>query len=156
MNDEEITYCPKNTEGKLKILVDENSLDPNLIKYLKKIFNVKMAVKNKGLDDYNVLYGQARNESRVILTNDQDFWNNKYPFEQAIGILIIPNKDADVTIKILKKFFVKLGKMYDMGRYCNDRWGGLKVKVQQNGFILKYKNEDGSIHTEDHDYTANE
>lgn len=152
MNEEEIE-CPKNTEGKLKILIDENRLDKNLIKYLKKIFNVKMAVKNIGLDDYNVLYGQAKKESRVILTNDQDFWNdNKHPFEQAIGILIIPNKDADVTIEILKKFFDKLGKMYGMGRYCNDRWSGLKFKVQQKGFILKYKNEDGSIYNEDYDY----
>lgn len=144
MNEEEIE-CYKKAEGKLKILVDENRLDKNLIKFLKKRFNVRMAVKNKGLDDKNV-YGQAMKESRVILTNDLDFWNNiNFPMHQTTGIIIITESDTNETINTLEKFFEKIGEKVGIGRNCNAWWIGTKVKVRKTGFTWKYLNEDGSI-----------
>ncbi len=153
MNEEEIE-CFKKVEGKLKILVDENRLDEKLIKALKKIFNVKKAIKNKGLDDNNVMYQQAMKDSRVILTNDSDFWDdNKFPMNKTIGIINITTKDTDETIIALKKFFDKFGEMVGFARSCNDGyWIGTKVKVQKKGFIWKYINEDDSISKEIIDY----
>ncbi len=146
MNEEEIVWeCFKKSEGKLRILVDENRLDQNLIKFLRKKFNVRMALKNKGLDDYNV-YEQAMKESRVILTNDGDFWDdNKFPMHQTLGIIIVTAKDTKETITALEKFFNKLGEMSGMGRSCNYWWFGTKVKVQKTGFTWKYINEKGTI-----------
>ncbi len=139
MNEEEIE-CYKNKEGKLKILLDENRLDEKLIKALKKIFNVKKAIKNKGLDDNNVMYQQAMKDSRVILTNDRDFWkDDKFPMNETKGIIIIAIKDTDEAIIALKKFFDKFGEITGFGRSCNEGyWIRTKVNVQKTGFAWRY------------------
>jgi hypothetical protein len=113
-------------------------LDENLIKSLEKKFNVKMAVKNKGLDDKHV-HIQAIKESRVILTNDDHFWDNKKcPMQETRGIIIIPPKNTDETNKTLDTFFINLYNQYGICRYCNRWWFGIKVKVQETRFIMKY------------------
>lgn len=152
-NEESIewTECPtKTTEGKLKILVDENKLDENLIKSLEKKFNVKKAVKNIGLDDKHV-HTQAITEFRVILTNDKHFWDDKIcPLQNTTGIIIIPEKDTDETIKILDTFFINLYNLWGICRYCNKgSWFGRKVKVQKKGFTWKYITYDGKIYRDE-------
>ncbi len=150
MNEEEIECVRgKTAEGKLKILVDENRLDNNLIKSLEKKFNVNMAVKNRGLDDKHV-HIQAITESRAILTNDGHFWDNKKcPMQETKGIIIIPPNDTDETIKTLDTFFKNLYKLFGICRYCNGWWMGKKVKVQKTGFTWKYITYDGNISREE-------
>ncbi len=148
MNDEktEINECTKSCPGKLKILVDENRCDESLIKQLRKKFNVKKAVKNKGLDDKNVMYNQAVKECRVILTNDQDFYDDhKFPMHLTNGVIIITPKDTEGTIIALEKFLHTLDeKGYKLSRSCNFWWIGTKAKVQKTEFTLKHINKDGS------------
>lgn len=141
MNDEEteVYECYKSCTGKLKILVDENRLNKNLIEFLEKKFNVKKAVKNKGLEDKNVMYSQSMKEHRVILTNDQDFYDDhKFPMHQTNGIIIITQKDIEETIIALEKFLHTLDeKGYKLSRGCNIWWIGTKSKVQKTEFTLK-------------------
>jgi predicted nuclease of predicted toxin-antitoxin system len=150
MNEEEMECAQgKRAEGKLKILVDENILDKNIIKSLEKKFNVKMAVKNRGLEDKNV-HTLAITESRVILTKDGHFWDNiKFPMQKTPGIIIIPETDTDETIKILDTFFKKLYNRHGICRYCNGWWIGTKVKVQKTGYTWRCITNDGSISPEE-------
>lgn len=135
----EVYECYKNCPGILKILLDENRQEPNLIKFLEKNFNVKMAVKNKGLGDKNVMHSQAKKEHRVILTNDQDFYNDhKFPMHETNGIIITHPQDTDRTIIALEKFLHTLDKKgYKLSRTCNLWWIGMKSKVNETEFTLK-------------------
>ncbi len=145
MNDEETEEyeCTKNCPGKLKILVDENMLDDSLIKKLEKKFNVKKVIKNKGLDDKNVMYNQAMKERRVILTNDQDFYDDhKFPMHQTCGIIYITPKDIEGTTIALEKFLHTLDeKGYKLSRSCNFWWIGTKAKVLKTEFIIKFNGD---------------
>ncbi len=136
---EEEYQCYKTTNGKLKILVDENILNEKFIKVLRKKFNVKKAIKNRGLDDKNVMFGQAKKDFRVILTKDNDFWNdNKFPMNKTTGIIIITTQDIDKSIIALKKFLHTLDvEGYDFSRSCNHWWNGIKVRIRETGYTIK-------------------
>jgi len=141
---DESLEMPPGPHKKLKLLADANIPKP-LVDELRAYGVSVDYVLELGIashPDENVRQ-LARRLGKVILTMDADFWNDrKHHLRKSPGIIFvnIPPDQVVKAINGLARFYALFASTYPL-----DWWYETKVRVTENGFVIRSPTWDGNI-----------
>ncbi len=141
---EKAPRTPPGPHKKLKLYVDINVPEP-LVQELRSAGLTLQSARQYGTasrPDENI-YQEARERGLVLLTMDSDFWQDrKHPLQTTAGIIFVdvspdaPEKACDA----LARFYRSFAKYFPL-----DWWSGMKARLSEHGFILRFRTWDGQI-----------
>jgi predicted nuclease of predicted toxin-antitoxin system len=89
---------------KVPLLLDEN-LEADLAAQLRTVDYLKVTIGWLQASD-EMVWGEARRTKQVIVTTDEDFWNDrKYPLAQSPGVIIVAGRSAEEKVESLAVAF---------------------------------------------------
>ena len=89
---------------KVPLLVDEN-LEAAFVAELRAIDFMKVTVGQSGIPD-EAVWATARRSKLVIVTGDEDFWDDRrFPLIQSPGVIIVAGSNAEQRIDSLATAF---------------------------------------------------
>jgi predicted nuclease of predicted toxin-antitoxin system len=135
---------PRGPHKKLKLYVDMNVPEP-LIQELRSTgltIHLARIRGSAGRPDQNI-YQEARKRGLVLLTMDRDFWkDSEHPLQMTAGIIFVdisPDK-YEKACDALARFYAMFAKHYPL-----DWWNGMKARIYEHGFVLRYHTWDGQV-----------
>ncbi len=85
----------------------------------------------------------ARREHRVLLTFDQDFWDDrKHPLQKAPGIIVLATSPSDIdsALRAFALVYAAFAKQLP-----GDWWSEMKVRASPETFTLRLRAHDGQV-----------
>lgn len=92
--------------------------------------------------DQNI-YQLAKKRGKVLLTMDRDFWDDrKHPLQKGRGIIFvdISPDQPDKAINGLAVFYAWFARRWPL-----DWWEGMKARIREYGFVIRYHTWEGKI-----------
>lgn len=142
---EDLSWLKDQFRRAAKWLADEN-IHPSIVEWMRSEgMNVRTAEELglKGKDD-NAVFALARKHDRMILTSDEDFWDDlKFPIDMCPGIVII---SQDVSDREIATEMLNLREVIFPFREISER---SKIKLEGSGRVwVKSRSHDtGKITT---------
>lgn len=128
---------------KLRIFLDQNipqQLRDEIISSTK--FKAFEEVKFSNREDKEI-YSYCSRDKTLILTADDDFWNDtNFPLAQSPGVVIISPVAPRADIDSLIAFFASFDLIGGIRRFP-DFARKMKFKISQSGYALKYISYEG-------------
>lgn len=90
---------------------------------------------------------RTRQQHRVLLTLDRDFWNDRqHPLGQSPGIIFvdIPPDQPERAIDGLARFYGLFARYFPL-----NWWEGMKARVSEHRFVIRCYTWDGQISEEE-------
>lgn len=89
----------------------------------------------------NTIVSRARKLERVLLTFDNDFWNdNKFPLQKIPGIILIDIPSSRIS-DALKSFWL----VYETFARFQGNWYQMKIRALDNRYFMKGVSWDGDL-----------
>ncbi len=91
----ELPIDPAWRHRKTRLLCDEQ-LEAEFVDYIRKMRGVRVIETRKRSDDHDDVWNRARRDGAVILTADDDFWDErKHPTSESPGLIVVGGRGAD-------------------------------------------------------------
>ena len=75
------------------------------------------------------VFSFAWRERRIILTHDEDFWNDRFPFHRNPGVVILPDAGPSVLLRALSNMLTTVGRSADL-------YEGGKLRFSGDGTLV--------------------
>lgn len=139
---------PTGPHKKLKLYVDINVPEP-VVEELRSAGLTLYSAKHTGTASRpdQAIYQEARKRGLVILTMDSDFWQDReHPIQATAGIIFVdvPPGDHTKACAALACFYTLFAKHYPL-----NWWRGMKARIYERGFTLRFHTWDGKISEEE-------
>jgi hypothetical protein len=139
---------PSERHKKLKLYVDINVPDPLVIELRTAGLILQLARDwgPSGRRDKSISQ-EARRLGLVLLTMDEDFWQDKkYLLETTAGVIYvcISPDEPERAVDGIARFYALFGKYYPL-----DWWKGTKARVYEHGFIIRTRTWKGRVTEEE-------
>jgi predicted nuclease of predicted toxin-antitoxin system len=116
---------------KVPLLLDEN-LEAELIAELRSIDFLKVTVSQPGIPD-DAVWAEARRSKLVIVTGDEDFWDDhRFPLARSPGVIIVAGRNAEQKSDSLATVF-GMWSIQENWRRAPYFLDGCKVKASSSG-----------------------
>jgi predicted nuclease of predicted toxin-antitoxin system len=138
-----------------KFLTDE-SLGPGVIEFFRLYRMSAITVWDVGLDGRSdeAVFACAWKHRRILLTHDDDFWNDRrFPEHRNPGVVILPGANGDQTDMIAGLIWMML-----MMRRDPENWLKCKVRITRDGnvYVKSRRRQTGAMHTDHYRFTNEE
>ena len=121
---------------KVPLLLDEN-LEAEFVAELRAVDYLKVTVSQPGIPD-EAVWAEARKTKHVIVTADEDFWDDhRFPLAQSPGVIIVAGQNAEQKIESLATAF-GIWPIRETWRLAPNFMDGLKLKASSTGVSGKY------------------
>jgi predicted nuclease of predicted toxin-antitoxin system len=117
------------------LLLDEN-MEADVLAELRGEKYLKVTVGRAGASD-EMVWAEARRTRQVIVTTDNDFWDDHvFPLVQSPGLIIVSGRNADEKVKSLATAF-GLWRIHEYWRKAPYFLDSTKMRASAAGISAK-------------------
>jgi Domain of unknown function (DUF5615) len=119
-----------------RLLCDEQ-LEAELIDSLRAMRGIRVLQTRKGSDDRKDVWNRARREGAIVITADDDFWDErKHPTSESPGLILVNGAGAEARLRSFVVAWHSVVREFRQLRNDRDYLLYTKIKATPHGRLV--------------------